>query len=309
MKTLKLSLLCFCCILIRCTQTDLLDNPPKDKAEIFATGLVSTPDKEHGKLSVAPDGKSMYWDFVKLPFKEGDVNKIAYVTKNNGKWGDRKIAEFCGKYRSCSPCFWGSDKIIFGKRENIGTDSVELVDDYWLIERQEGGWSEPKPLGFDQFSDTWKWSFSVAENGNIYFDDQNFFEGQHNWGMYVSYFKSGKYSEPILLPEHLNTTDFDWTPFIAPDESYLMFASNRPSSMGSTDIYITFKNHSGEWSDPINMGDKVNSKELERWPSVSPNGRIMFFLRDYLIDDQLQGQDYYWIDAKFIEELKPDELK
>ncbi len=178
-----------------------------------------------------------------------------------------------------------------------------------MVERQKEGWSEPQPLGFDKFSKTWKWSLSVSNNGHIYFDDRNHPRGQYESGIFVSYYQDGQYSTPVLLPEHINTEHFDWTPFIAPDESYLIFVSNRPGSLGSADIYITLKNHDGAWSNPINMGDKVNSKDLERFPSVSPGGKIMFFLRDYIVDDKLQNQDYYWIDVGCIEKLKPNELK
>jgi len=174
--------------------------------------------------------------------------------------------------------------------------------------QKNGKWSEPRSLGFDQFSKTFKWTFSITKDKTIYFDDKNYEVGEYNWGIYCSRFIKGKYQKPVLLPDHINTTNFDWTPFIAPDESYLLFASNRPGNMGSTDIYISYKQKNETWSTPINMGEEVNSKDLERWPSVSPDGKILFFQRDYIVDDKIKEQDYYWIDAQIIEELKPDNL-
>ncbi len=297
----------FCIFQNLWSQSNLLSNPPKDKAEIFAKDILSSPDKEHGKLSVAFDGKSIYWDCIKLPYNEGDPQNIVCISQKDKGWGDREIAEFNGKYWSWSACFLEKNKIVFGSKKNIGTDSVVLKDEFWIVERRNEGWTEPCALGFDQFSETRKWSFSVSSTGNIYFDDKNYEKGQYGWGMYVSYCKNGKYEQPVSLPEHINTEYFDWTPFIALDESYLLFSSNRPGSMGSTDIYVTFRNTDRSWLKPINLGEKVNSKHLERWPSVSPDGRILFFQRDYIVDDKLKEQDYYWIDAKIIEELRPKE--
>ena len=300
-------------------QTGMLDIPPKDKAEKFGANIVTTKDHEHSKISVSPDGKSIYWSFLKLPHLEGEERQIAYAKIENGKLGKREAAEFNSKYGSDSPNFWGNNKIIFHSRRNISTNSVDIVDDFWVVERQEDGWSEPKPLGFSKFPTIKKWAElgplyclpmpSVSDNGNIYFLDRNVSKSEYYWEIYVSYYQNGSYSEPVLLPENINTEHLDWEPFIAADESYLMFSSNRPGGYGGSDIYITFKKNNGTWSIPINMGDRINTEAGERFSSVSPDGKMLFFLRDFGKKDGEFIREYYWIDAGFIEELKPDELK
>lgn len=170
MKISILSLfLCICCILIQCAKTDLLDNPPKDKAEIFAPGIVSLPDKEHSKLSVAPDGKSLYCSLVILPYNEGEERQIGFVTMKNGKWRVRELTQFGnvtsdGKYlfftsrrrrpielplqnpityeekmkmvsspgNSEGDIYWVDAKIIdkFKKKLNSDTDSIKSEEDW-----------------------------------------------------------------------------------------------------------------------------------------------------------------------------------
>lgn len=271
-------------------QPDLLENPPREKAEIFAPDIVSTKDKEHSNISVSPDGLSIYWSIWEMPPDEGDEIKIVNMTMADGKWGVRRIAEFNSGSGSFCSCFWGDDKIIFR--------SIDVLNDFWMVKKQNGGWSEPVLMGFDAFSQETKAPYSVSGSGDIYYCSK--LPGvAYETGIYVSCYKDKRHTTPILLPEKINSEYLDWTPYIAPDESFLLFSSNRPGSIGSTDLYVTFKDSTGAWSNPVNLGVKVNTESEERFPSLTPDGKILFFLRDH----DREHQDFYWIDAGFIEEL------
>jgi len=51
------------------------------------------------------------------------------------------------------------------------------------------------------------------------------------------------------------------------------------------------------WTDPVRLGDKINTMALETNAFVTPDGKYMFFTRKF---------DIYWVEAKFIDELKAD---
>ena len=53
------------------------------------------------------------------------------------------------------------------------------------------------------------------------------------------------------------------------------------------------------------MGGKINTDKYERFPSVSPDGKFLFFGRNM---PETFG-DIFWVDAKVIEDLKPDQFK
>ena len=55
----------------------------------------------------------------------------------------------------------------------------------------------------------------------------------------------GKYSHIENLGELINTEYHEWDPFIAPDESYLIFCSMKPRGFGGDDLYITFQTEHG----------------------------------------------------------------
>ncbi len=66
----------------------------------------------------------------------------------------------------------------------------------------------------------------------------------NNFGIYRSEFINGEYAKPELLPPSVNAGEgvLNWTPFIAPDESFLLFSSSRfTSETDFGDIYVCFR--------------------------------------------------------------------
>ena len=116
--------------------------------------------------------------------------------------------------------------------------------------------------------------------------------------------KDDKYIIEILTTP-INSKYSDYSPFIAPDESYLIFASDyRQGGYGETDLYICYKNIDGSWTEPINVGADINSTEQEFCPMVTLDEKYFFF-----ISSRNGNYQAYWVDAKIIEKLKPKEFK
>ena len=131
-----------------------------------------------------------------------------------------------------------------------------------------------------------------------------YLEGQWiNLGIYRAELVNGEYAKPEVLPPSINTLKGirNWTPYIAPDESYLIFCSTRglPAS-DQGDLYICFRRPDGSWTDPVSLGEPINSTEMERFPAVSPDGKYLFFTRDTPGHDE----DVYWVSAGIIGKLK-----
>jgi hypothetical protein len=91
-------------------------------------------------------------------------------------------------------------------------------------------------------------------------------------------------------------------PFIAPDESYLIWDSKREGGYGDTDLYISFRQKDGSWGPAINMGANVNSDKWDAYASVTPDGKYILFNRR--IDNNTDNVDIYWVDARIIETLR-----
>ena len=114
--------------------------------------------------------------------------------------------------------------------------------------------------------------------------------------------KDGKYYEPEYMNDQINMPGYlNWTPFIAPDESYLIFSRH----INKGDLFIAFHDTLADvWTKPIDMGDRINTSGQERFPSISPDGKYMFFTRS----DGNNQHDVYWVSSKIIENIKKEVL-
>lgn len=80
------------------------------------------------------------------------------------------------------------------------------------------------------------------------------------------------------LSANINTSSNEGAQSITADGRYMYFtACNREDGMGRCDIYYSVKN-GNQWSKPINIGKPVNSPAWEAQPSVSADGRILYFV-------------------------------
>ena len=175
------------------------------------------------------------------------------------------------------------------------------------MERTPTGWSEVKELGapFKKEPDKFIMRLSASANGTYYFDTYD--KNNPDFPIRYSRLIDGKYEEPKVLSKAINTGTQLNHPFIAPDESYIMWDAQREEGYGDSDIYISFRQQDGAWGEAINLGDKVNTSEWEASPSVTPDGKYIFFNRN-VGSDQYENVDIFWVDAQIIETLKPKSI-
>jgi outer membrane protein OmpA-like peptidoglycan-associated protein/YHS domain-containing protein len=88
---------------------------------------------------------------------------------------------------------------------------------------------------------------------------------------------NGKWSIPASISTKINTPLDEGTPTMSADGKILVFtACNRPGSLGACDLYISYRN-GNDWTDPINLGPNVNSTGWDSEPSLSADGKTIYF--------------------------------
>lgn len=248
---------------------------PGLKPEVFAPGIISTNEySEHSFPAFSPDYTEVYWS----AYFRGQQT-IFFMKTEDGKWSPPKIAPFSGKYDDGNPSFSFDGKRIY-------------FDSNRPLEKKGKAWSGVKPLSPIINTDEEERFATVTKDGTIYFKIIT--------DLYRVRKVDGKYTKREKLDE-INTEAFEIGPYIAPDESFIIYESNRPGGKGGIDFYICFRNSDDSWSEGINLGNTVNTEESERFPGISPDGKFFFYLG--------HTRDIYWVNAKFIEELKLKELK
>lgn len=221
----------------------------------------------------------------------------------NGKWSSPHTPSFCDTsanevYPSFSPD--GKQLYFSSNRKAEKTDTSIKSNRLWKVERNGNGWGTPILLD-TIISKGGEYASSITESGNLYFTFGAF--RSPDWNILRSEKKNRSYSLPTKLA--LNSPGYEDGPFVAPDESYIIFESQRPEGInGSIDLFICFKNKDGQWSEPRNMGAKINTSFSERFARVSPDGKFLFFGSNKNETEIAKGFDIFWIDAKIIDELR-----
>ena len=263
--------------------------PPGLIPEVFAPEIIN--HLAHSSPTFTPDGKKIYWSTVS---GNNETRKIYYVKFENDKWSKPMIANFSGNYHDDQPFIsYDGEKLYFASKRPKTKNGNEEID-IWISDKTEQGWAEPKTIN----NLIGLWTPTVTRNGTIYFLEV--IEGTRV--ICRAEIINGEYSEIECLNEYINKKgSLNWCPFIAPDESYLIFSSDREGQFGSGDLYISFKNRNDEWQEAINMGNTVNTDKQERFPGVSPDGKYLFFTRWH---SSPYYHDIYWVSSSIIEKLK-----
>ena len=89
---------------------------------------------------------------------------------------------------------------------------------------------------------------------------------------------NGVWQNAKPLAGKLNTNFNEGAQNISQDGEWLIFTGcNYPEGLGSCDLYISYKNKNGEWSEAENMGRNINTDAWESAPSLSPDKRDLYF--------------------------------
>jgi len=114
-------------------------------------------------------------------------------------------------------------------------------------------------------------------NCDIFFSTKN--KGQ--WGEIQSFNKK-------ICPPY----SWESQPSLSSDGNMIIFASDRDGGYGGVDLYEIRKNNFGEWSNPINLGPKINSANNEKSPFLHADGKTLFFASDNF--PSLGGYDIFF---------------
>ena len=255
--------------------------------KVFAKGLISTQEEYEFGSVFSKDGLEFYYGV------SGALSEIRYTKFENGSWSTPTTILSADKYGMNDP-FLSPDekKLYYISKKAVGSDEAKEDYDIWYSSKTKKGWSEPINAGTNINTTGNEYYISFTNNGTMYFAS-NIVGNQHD--IYSSELKNGAFQKPKRLGPEINTEHYEADVFIAPDESYIIFAGNRPQGMGRGDLYVSFKSANGSWTQSKNMGSVINTTGHELCPFVSADGKYFFYT---------SKEDIYWVDAKIIDQLR-----
>jgi len=295
---------------------------PGTEPELFAPGFISTPLYTRD-ISMMPGGNEIYFCVSALGY-----NLIYYTKQTEGIWTDPQPASFITEfeYMYYEPHITHDGKKMFFLSTLPDADSIQGDQDIWVVDRVGDSWSNPYNLGTPVNTAGGEYFPSVTVDGTLYFTRQP--EGDRANYIFRSKIVDGKYAEPEKLGPEVNCGTARYNAYIDREERFIIVpAVGMEDSFGGTDYYIVFRNESDKWSQPINMGNKLNTAgNREYSPFISPDNKYLFFMssrtnnnidfntkipsfKNLVAAFQNSGNgnsDIYWISAEFINNLKPD---
>ncbi len=232
------------------------------------------------------------------------MEDVYYSEKKDGDWGQpRNNLPFNTKGHDACVGFSPDGKNIFIYRSVNGGD-------LYISENKEGKWTAPDPIKGLVNTEHWESSASMTIDGSkLYFSSDK--PGGHGGSdIYVSERQeNGEWGEPKNLGPEINTDKDEDAPIIHSDGVTLFFSSRGHLTMGGFDIFSsTYKQDSGFWSKPKNIGYPVNTPGDDIYFSLVADGSKGYF--SSYRDDSFGEKDIYVIKrpgsvpTKFLMKLK-----
>lgn len=285
--------------------------PPDKTPELFLPEVFNKYKYLHGKLLFSPDGKEVFWVINTTDSNREPVNKNLFIKqKNDGTWTQPEDSFFSTDQKENGPTYSADgNRLYYQSRATFNGRGGSKDIDIWFRERIGDKWSTPNNIGLpintsEDESQPW-----IAKDSSIYFcrDNKNIVNGKSGGSdIYYSKFTNGKYLEPVVLGSEINSEFADTEPTIAPDNSYILFISNRPGGYSRMmNLYVSFKTLDGEWTEAICLSHLLKINNI--WfPTLSYDGKYLFFCGGFPVqNDGYSNSDYYWVSTDMIEELNP----
>jgi Tol biopolymer transport system component len=96
--------------------------------------------------------------------------------------------------------------------------------------------------------------------------------------LYLSTLTAGnRWSQPTLMPQEINSPYLEASACFSNDTVDIYFSSDRPGGYGGKDLYRLRRLPNGKWSQPYNLGRKINTRYDEDAPFLHPDGVTLYF--------------------------------
>jgi len=189
------------------------------------------------------------------------------------------------------------------KSPDLTTAQLGENGNIWAVTLLDSGWTTPVMLGPSINTPDYYENYpTVASDGTVYYMSRRE-TGEGRTDIWMSPNLDGRYGAAVNLGPPINSAESDQDPFVSPDASYLIVClTGRDDSLGGYDLYVSFRDAAGGWSEPQNLGPGVNTSGAEFRPYVTPDGDYLFFTSSGWSDDGT-GR-IYWVDAGIISTLR-----
>ncbi|MEQ6168286.1 MULTISPECIES: OmpA family protein [unclassified Ekhidna] len=191
-------------------------------------------------------------------------------------------------YVEHSPIISPDGKRLYFSRQfhpdNVGGEND--AEDIWVSEMDEetGEWLPARNIGPPLNTKGPNFISSISKVG----DEEVLILG-NRYGkkgrMYTGVSMSKKQGDTFSDPESIEIeNEYNYSPnadfFLAPGGKAMIMSAERDDTYGGRDLYVTFKKNDGTWTEPMNLGNDINSPGEDESPFMAEDGRTLYFSSD-----------------------------
>ena len=260
--------------------------PPGLKPQVFGPGIISLSDRRERHCVFSHDGMECYLTVIL-----NGRRQILISEQVNGQWTDFVLAPFSDlNTHNSDPALSFDDQTMVFVRVIYLPGGFDT--NLFLMQRTQDGWTDPLEMPEPISNFAADWEPSMTRDGVIYYS--TYYQG---WETKLDIWRLPPAKDAYHTLEHvipLNTAYTESGACIAPDESWIIFHSDRPGGHGGSDLYISFHRADDSWTAPRNLGPGINTSDNEETAVLSPDEKYLFFKR------HTDAEDIYWVDMRAI---------
>lgn len=263
-------------------------SPPKGHAAVFAPLPVSVGNVYRGSFD--PDGRTFYY-FKKTGAAASEDFTIFRTRRVDTGWSEPERVNLGGNYSDLYPSI-SSDgrRMVFASyRPAPGDTDASHPNAYlWYAERSGDSWGTPVFMSKASVFGSYHPQPYFGPGDAVYFNRQGP-SGATTNGQWVTRWNGREFDTPAQwdVIDRLRRTRTDLQLFegaLSPDGSFVVITAaamnHELRRRHPADLYVSFRTGT-EWSTPRPLGGAVNTSAVENFPSYSPDGSELYFVRDY----------------------------
>lgn len=168
----------------------------------------------------------------------------------------------------------------------------QTEEDFYVSTKVDGEWTKRRALRSVNTSYN-EGAQSISPDGRyLIFTGCEREDGKGSCDLYWSKRIGEKWSKPQNFGSPVNTKYWESQPTFGADGKTIYFSSNRPGGFGKMDLWQTTMIEEGKFSEPVNLGQPINTMQDEESPFIHPDGVTLYFVSEG--HRGMGGQDIFY---------------
>ena len=231
-----------------------------------------TLDELSGRSIKAAQYRKKTFEFAVSSSQKNKNASFVFAPKNLGDSVNSSSSEY---YPSVTVT---DDALVFTRRTGNAREDFLLS----AITNKDS-FNKAVPLDGDINLEPRKGAITVSQDGDwLFFAADIAGAGIGDFDIYKSVYTPSGWSEQENLGDSINTDFWESSPAISPDKRALYFSSTRPGGYGGADLYVSYLNPNGRWTEALNMGPTINTAGDEMAPFIHADNQTLYFTSDGL---------------------------